>query len=243
MKYGKQLKRFILTGSIAVEILGEMNPDTFKEELSESDISGITLDTARAAKEPFLCYVAAKVAAANYLWSAVKSVSWDGVVILSGGTCGPLIHAIPDLDSASHSIDWAHYLMNGDWKTIPPVPMFHIVDVRDLAAVYTSALTSPKASNETINIVNSDSLYSHQVLANVIRDILPEMKSKVPEGMPSALIPEGMKFYRILNKKSIEIFGEDISYRSEQETYKDYVLSVLEVMKQHKKAGKNVRGI
>ncbi|KAL7910352.1 hypothetical protein GGI35DRAFT_492968 [Trichoderma velutinum] len=59
-KFGKSLKRFVLTGSVIVEITGQMKPSTFKEELTEADIVSIPLEAVRESGDPVACYVAAK---------------------------------------------------------------------------------------------------------------------------------------------------------------------------------------
>ncbi|KAM6478167.1 hypothetical protein HDV62DRAFT_371054 [Trichoderma sp. SZMC 28011] len=232
-KFGKSLKRFVLTGSVIVEITGQMKPSTFKEELTEADIVSIPLEAVRESGDPVACYVAAKAESSALLFETASkpSVSWDAVELLPAGTAGPLAHSVPDLTAGSHSLDWAYNLLSGTWKEIPPVPMFQIIDVRDVALAHVLALRNEKASGQRINVVNSDSCYSHQVLANLIRSKYPELRDKVAEGAPEQLIPAGMVFYKISNAKSKEIFGNELNYTPESDTYNAYVDSVWEAMR------------
>ncbi|KAK0757309.1 hypothetical protein N5P37_010029 [Trichoderma harzianum] len=210
-KFGKSLKRFVLTGSVIVEITGQMKPSTFKEELTEADIVSIPLEAVRESGDSVACYVAAKAESSSLLFETASksSVSWDAVELLPAGTAGPLAHS----------------------KEIPPVPMFQITDVRDVALAHVLALRNEKASGQRINVVNSDSCYSHQMLANLIRSKYPELRDKVAEGTPEQLIPAGMVFYKISNAKSKEIFGNELNYTPESDTYNAYVDRVREAMR------------
>jgi len=232
-RHGKSLKRFVLTGSIIVETLSQMDPATFQDEISEDDFAELSLETARQTGDPMVCYTAAKLAASDLLFAtaAKPEVHWDAVELLPAGTCGPLVHAPPDLAAGSHSLDWAHNILSGKWTEVPPVPMFQIVDVRDLAYAHVLALTAEGAANQSINIVNADSFYSHQVLVNVIRDKYPELRGSVVEGTPDVLVPRGMKPYRIMNEKSKKVFGDALRYRNDEATYSDYIESVWKAMK------------
>lgn len=81
--------------------------------------------------------------------------------------------------------------------------MFQITHVRDVALAHVLALHNEKASGQRINVFNSDSRYSHQALANLIRSKFPKLRDKVAEGTPEQLIPAGMVFCKISNAKSI----------------------------------------
>ncbi|KAL7961268.1 hypothetical protein V8C34DRAFT_312070 [Trichoderma compactum] len=190
-------------------------PSIFKEELTEADIVSIPFEAIREIGDPVACHVAAKAESSALLFETASkpSVSWDAVELLPAGTAGPLAHSVPDLTAGSHSLDWAYNLLSGTWKEIPQYPCSRL------------------QIGQRIHVVNSDSRYSHQVLANLIRSKFPELRDKVAEGTPKQLIPAGMVFYEIPNAKLEEIFGNELNYTPESDTYNAYVDSVWEVMR------------
>lgn len=114
--------------------------------------------------------------------------------------------------------------MSGEWKTVPPVPMFNIVDVRDLAWIHVLALENEKAGGKRISCASSASVFSHQLIADVIHRLWPEWDG--PVGAPGELVPEGMKYFEVGNERSKEIFDEGLEYRSAEDSVMDYVKSV-----------------
>lgn len=233
MNFGKsKLKRFVYVSSVVGEILGQRDLATFKKIITEDDVGSLPLDVARTSKDPFTCYVAAKIESESYLLSVAKTdrVPWDAVITCPTGVCGPTTHPVK-FGQCSHSLDWAHGFMSGEWQTIPPVPLYNIVDVRDVALANILALTEVKASNERINISNTESLYTHQVLANTIHKMYPELANVFPVGTPDKLLLDGMESFVISNTKSKAIFGDALVYRHEEETIGDYVSDMWAWMK------------
>ena len=102
--------------------------------------------------------------------------------------------------------------------------MFNIVDVRDLARIHVLALESEKARGKRINCSSSASVFSHQLIVDVIHKLWPEWDG--PVGVPGELIPEGVKYFEVANERSKEIFGEEVVYRSAEDSLTDYVKSV-----------------
>lgn len=63
------MKRFIYTSGAAVLLLGQSSPSTFKTLITENDVGNLPVSVAPATKDPFACYIAAKLEAKAHLWS------------------------------------------------------------------------------------------------------------------------------------------------------------------------------
>jgi hypothetical protein len=63
----KTLKRFIYNSSAAVQLLGRSSPSTFKALVTENDVRNLPASAALATKDPFPCYIAAKLEAEAHL--------------------------------------------------------------------------------------------------------------------------------------------------------------------------------
>lgn len=64
------------------------------------------------------------------------------------------------------------------------------MDVRDVAKSHVDALTNSAAANQRILLISG--LISPQLVANIIREHFPSLKDRVPEGIPSQLLPPGV---------------------------------------------------
>ncbi|KAK4069610.1 uncharacterized protein Triagg1_7034 [Trichoderma aggressivum f. europaeum] len=146
-KLGRCLMRLVLTGSVIVEITGQMKPSTFKEELTEADIVSIPLEAVRESGDPIACYVATKAESSALLFETASkpSVSRDAVELLPAGTAGPLAHSVPDLTAGPHSLDRAYNLLSGTWKEIPGT---HVPDYRCAGRSFSAHLGSAQRKGE-----------------------------------------------------------------------------------------------
>ena len=116
------------------------------------------------------------------------------------------MHPAKRFGTGSHRLDRGYGFLSGEWKTLPPVPMFNIADVRDLARVHNLALGNGKAGGETIICASSGSMFSYQLIVDVIRKLWPEWDG--PIGTPGKLIPEGLQHFEVGNQRSMGIFGK-----------------------------------
>lgn len=64
------------------------------------------------------------------------------------------------------------------------------VDVRDVAQSHVDALENPAAVNQRILLVSG--LITPQLVVNIIRKNFPALRTRVPEGNPSQILPEGV---------------------------------------------------
>ena len=99
------------------------------------------------------------------------------------------------------------------------------MDVRDVAKAHVLAMTSPGASNKRILLVSG--VITPQLVANTIREYFPELKRRVPEGNRSQVFPKGVHPTGWDVSRSREVFGEEWSYRSLEESVADTVKDIL----------------
>jgi nucleoside-diphosphate-sugar epimerase len=64
------------------------------------------------------------------------------------------------------------------------------VDVRDVARSHVDALTNVYAGGQRILLISG--LISPQLVVNIIRKNFPALRSRVPEGTPSQILPPGV---------------------------------------------------
>ena len=99
------------------------------------------------------------------------------------------------------------------------------MDVRDVAKAHVLAMTSTGASNKRILLVSG--IITPQLVANTIRGYFPELKGRVPEGNRSQVFPKGVNPTGWDVTRSHEVFGEEWSYRSLEESVIDTVKDIL----------------
>lgn len=63
--------------------------------------------------------------------------------------------------------------------------------MRDVARSHVDALTNPAAANQRILLIGG--LISPQLVVNAIRKNFPALRDRVPEGMPSQILPPGVQ--------------------------------------------------
>jgi nucleoside-diphosphate-sugar epimerase len=99
------------------------------------------------------------------------------------------------------------------------------VDVRDVAKAHVLVLTAPNASNKRILLVSE--LVTPQLVVNTIRKRFPNLRERVAKGDPSQILPRGVKATGWNVSRSYEVFGEDWTYRTLEESLADTVEDLL----------------
>ena len=99
------------------------------------------------------------------------------------------------------------------------------VDVRDVAKAHVLAMTSNSASNKRILLVSG--IITPQIVTNIIRTNFPELTRRMPEGNRSQIFPKGVNPRGWDVSRSHEVFGENWSYRSLEESVVDTVKDIL----------------
>jgi nucleoside-diphosphate-sugar epimerase len=221
------LKRIAYISSAAVHLLGQSKPSTFKPLVTESDIGSLPLATAIQSQDLYACYIAAKLEAETYLRTIASKLSttWKFVILYPVSVCGPIIHPKKGFGTGNHSLDWGYGFLSEKWKVVPPVPMYNIVDVRDLAKVCVVSLENERVVGMGVNVVGPG-VFSLELIADTIRELWPELDT--PMGTPGKLIPDRKEGFEIGNELFAEAF--ELVLRSVEESLRDYVVSVRQWM-------------
>lgn len=102
--------------------------------------------------------------------------------------------------------------------------------MRDVSQAHILSLDSPETSNQRVQLVNAH--ITPQLVVNIIRKNFPELKSRVPEGNPSQIVPEGVQMARWNNEKSYRVFKKDWNYRDLETSVVDTVKDILRLEKE-----------
>lgn len=87
-------------------------------------------------------------------------------------------------------------------------------------------MTTPGASNKRILLVSG--VITPQLVANTIRQNVPELKGRVAKGTPAAIYPNGVVPTGWDATRGYEIFGKDWRYRDLKESVVDTVRDILQ---------------
>ncbi|OXV05421.1 hypothetical protein Egran_06811 [Elaphomyces granulatus] len=196
-KYGgPTLRRFVLLAS-AVGILNSFE-DLSKpgKPYTEKDWNPVTAAQAIEKKDPVLGYNVSKKLAEKAAWDFMHNneTGFDLTAICPDIIIGPMIHTMFGPKSVNVTNRFAIYnFIDGTHKKIDGVtfPFWHYVDVRDVARAHVDSLTNQAASGQRIILVSD--LLTPQLVVNVIRKNFPELRSRVPEGNPSQILPTGIQ--------------------------------------------------
>lgn len=83
--------------------------------------------------------------------------------------------------------------------------------MRDVSRAHILSLNSPATSNQRVQLGHG--LIAPQIVVNIIRKNFPELKSRVPEGNPSQVVPDGVNISRWNSEKSYQVLGKDWAYK------------------------------
>lgn len=221
-KYGSDsLRRVVLTSSFAshVDLSQGYRPGyTYSEKdwnpqgWETADLDGST------------AYCASKKLAEKAAWDWVEAnkPGFDFVAINPPWVFGPHVDGVDDLKNLNQSSAVLSQLL--DAAQVPPVDFAGFVDVRDLATAQILALETPAAGGQRFLF---GSHFDYQTAADLLRESVPELKSRIPEGTPGAGLTQGV--YAIDGSKAERVLG--IKYTPLKETLKDSFAEFVEAGK------------
>lgn len=229
---GPDLKRFVLLGS-AVAVLNSFEDMTREgRPYTEKDWNPVTAEEAIERKDPVLGYNVSKSAAESAAWRFMEteSPSFDLVVINPDIIIGPMIHPISGPKSINETNQFAiASFIDGTHQQIEGVtfPFYHYVDVRDVARSHVDALTNKAAGGQRILLIAG--LITPQLVVNIIRKNFPELRSRVPAGNPSQILPPGVHPTGWDSRVSLDILSKGTRKHSWE--YIDLETSVIDTVR------------
>jgi nucleoside-diphosphate-sugar epimerase len=230
-----EVRRLIYTSSCAAVMdfnarIGTTPPRVYTEE----DWNLVTHKEALSySKNVFTAYWANKKYAELSVFKFVEEgkPNFDVVTLCAPAIYGPLRHSITNTNELNETTwrIYKNYINSSKDAPLPPDRVFMYVDVRDIAAAHVLAATTPKAGNERIIVAAGAA--SSQRIADILREIFPELERRTPAGKPGTnSLPEN--HFTISNEKSMKILG--LKYREEEDTFVDMVRQILEIEKGQK---------
>ncbi|KZT38290.1 NAD(P)-binding protein [Sistotremastrum suecicum HHB10207 ss-3] len=224
VKYGSDVKRVVVTSSIASIMVPVTEPTIWNENDWNTFAPKIVEEKGKDAT-PGQKYQASKVLAEKAAWKFYEdhkaTSSWDLVVICPPFIFGPIIHEVSSyehLNTSSHQLYQTVKGERSNEELVKPVSSFG--DVRDVAAAHVLAIITPEASGR--RFITSAGPYTWQDWLDALADSgLPDIPKGVPGGSKGITHPTG---YDSTLAKTI--LG--LKFHTMEETAKDAVVSIRE---------------
>ncbi|KAH8802452.1 hypothetical protein F5884DRAFT_471759 [Xylogone sp. PMI_703] len=220
---GPQLSRVVITGSFAC-ILDLSQGYRPGYTYTEKDFNPATYKEAAESKDGGFSYCASKALAekAAWDWIAEHKPQFGLTVICPPWIFGPSINPIKNLDRLNESTEAIWKLVNA--KSIPPTDFAGFCDVRDAAAAHLRAFETSEAAGKRLL---TGSHFDYQTAADLLREELPELRNRIPEGVKGAGIQE--QVYQLDGSNATKVLG--LEYTPLKVTMRDTVVQLLEAEK------------
>jgi nucleoside-diphosphate-sugar epimerase len=193
------VKRIVVTSSFAAIINSDNHPTVY----TEAQWNPVT---EKQALLPTFTYRASKTFAEKAAWDFVKekSPSFALTTLCPPLVLGPVVHYLNTLDAINTSNARVRDFIAGtNRESIPPSGVHLWVDVRDLALAHVKGIELPEAAGERFLIAAG--LFSNKQIVEAIRDVFPELDSKLPPKDQPDDTPADI--YKADNGKSRRILG------------------------------------
>ncbi|KAK1986697.1 NAD dependent epimerase/dehydratase [Colletotrichum cereale] len=224
--YGPDVKRIVNVSSFAsiVDMAQGYRPGY---TYTEKDWNPMSYEDACKTDSGAAAYCASKALAEKAMWRWMgenKAVPFTLANVCPPWVFGPYL-GTPDLSRLSESMGLLWKLV--DAKEVPPTDFGGCADVRDVARALISAIETPAAGGERFLVGVG---FDWQTAVDVVRDAVPEAKSRVPEGRPGYGKTE--ERYSVDGSEAERVLG--LKYTPLSATLGDAVRQLLEVDKASK---------
>ncbi|OIW25842.1 NAD(P)-binding protein [Coniochaeta ligniaria NRRL 30616] len=211
-KYGSaSLRRVVLTSSFAshVDLTQGYRPGY---TYSEKDWNPQGWETAELDSATAYCASKKLAEKAAWDWIEANKPTFDLTTIEPPWVFGPHVDGVEDLKKLNQSSASLSQLL--DAAEVPAVDFAGFVDVRDLGAAQILVLETPAAGGQRFLF---GSHFDYQTAADILRENVPELKSRIPEGTPGAGLTQAV--YAIDGSKAERVLG--IKYMPLKDTLVD----------------------
>jgi NADPH-dependent methylglyoxal reductase len=216
---GPQLSRVVITSSFAsiVDMSQGYRPGY---TYTENDFNPATYREAAESKDGGFSYCASKALAerAAWDWMAEHKPHFTLSTICPPWIFGPYLTPITNLNKLSESVGLIRKLIGTE--SVPPIDFAGFADVRDVATAHLLAFQSPKAAGQRFLIGNH---FDYQTAVDLIREEIPEIKDRVPEGVKGAGLKEDI--YQVDGSKAVGVLG--LEYTPLNVTLRDLVRQLV----------------
>ncbi|GKT57041.1 NAD dependent epimerase/dehydratase [Colletotrichum tofieldiae] len=226
--YGPDVKRIVNVSSFAsiVDMAQGYRPGY---TYTEKDWNPMTYEEASKTDSGAAAYCASKALAEKAMWRWVgenQAATFTLANVCPPWVFGPYL-GTPDLGRLSESMGLLWKLV--DAKEVPPTDFGGYADVRDVARALIGAVETPAAGSERFLVGGG---FDWQTAADLIREEVPEAKSRVPEGRPGYGKTE--ERYAVDGSKAERVLG--LRYTPLNVTLRDSIKQLLDVEKASKSA-------
>ncbi|RPD63136.1 NAD(P)-binding protein [Lentinus tigrinus ALCF2SS1-7] len=218
LKYGKGIKRIVITASCATVLEYGPEPRVFSEkDWNERSIREVN-EKGRAAA-PGDKYCASKILAERAAWDFHKQhkneIAWDVTVLNPPFVFGPVLHEVDKPENLNQSVKvWWDAVVAGQFSNEDLANNGDVwVDVRDLATAHVLAITTPEAGGERVIVCSGP--FKWQDFVNVAHRLYP----KLPAGNTSYDPTKAVHMLSYDTTKERKLFG--IKFHTLEEMTKD----------------------
>ncbi|KAK2032321.1 NAD dependent epimerase/dehydratase [Colletotrichum zoysiae] len=222
-QYGPGVKRIVNVSSFAsiVDVSQGYRPGY---TYTEADWNPMSYEEASETESGAAAYCASKALAEKAMWRWMgenQAVAFTLANVCPPWVFGPYI-GTPDLDRLSESMAALWKLVGA--KEVPPTDFAACADVRDVARALVGAIETQAAGGERFLVGGG---FDWQTAADIIRQEVPEAKSRVPEGRPGYGKTE--ERYSVDGGKAERVLG--LEYTPLSVTLGDSIRQLLEAEK------------
>ncbi|KAK3943550.1 hypothetical protein QBC46DRAFT_377374 [Diplogelasinospora grovesii] len=220
-KYGAgKVRRVINTSSFAaiIDIAQGHRPGY---TYTEADWNPMTYDEALKA-DSVKAYCASKGLAEKAMWDWVaehEEAGFDLASISPPWVFGPHVGGVETVKKLNESTALLYKMF--DAEKVPATDFAGFADVRDLAFAQLAAFEVPEAGGQRFLVGQH---FDYQSAVDAGRELVPELKSRLPEGNPSYGKIE--ETYVVDGSKASKLLG--LKYTSLEESMKDSFIELLE---------------
>ncbi|KAL2419908.1 hypothetical protein ABEF95_008264 [Exophiala dermatitidis] len=226
LRYGNKVKAISVTGSINAITLGDQD-DVKKRAFDNKDWLPLGREDAINAQDPYISYCVGKKLAEQAIWKFIdeQKPPFSVTNFMPPLIFGPMFQKVPSVAKINFSNRQFHSILNSakaEGRKVPSTMFPGYIDVRDLAKIQVSALTTPGAANKRFVV-------GHPMLFNSFADALrddPELHlaSRIGENNDEE---STLTLPRFETKEAEGVFR--FKWTSLEKTARDTAIALLEV--------------
>ncbi|KAJ3996499.1 hypothetical protein F5050DRAFT_1692575 [Lentinula boryana] len=219
------VKKIIITGTFVNLFDADFQAAFGTRILTEKDFGSVTQATIDLNNDGMRVYQEAKTLADKAIWDlALSKPKVDFTVLLPPAIFGPQLSTDATLTSSPSSLGTNGFVQMLFAPEYPPVPIGHMIDVRDAARAHVLALSTPPVPGRAKRFIISNGTFLWKDVAALVRRRRPELAARLPKETsvpgPQTSAPMDTTFAK-------EVLGMT-SYISQEETFMEAVNVVLQ---------------
>ncbi|KAJ4479309.1 hypothetical protein J3R30DRAFT_3477471 [Lentinula aciculospora] len=224
------VKKIVVSGTFVNLFDADFQAAFGTRVLTEKDFGSITPETIDLKNDGMRVYQESKTLADKAIWNFSRThPEVDFTVLLPPAIFGPQLGSLTSSPSSLGTNGFVKMLFAPEY---PPIPIGHMIDVRDAARAHILALSVPPVTGRDKRFIISNGTFKWKDVAELIRSKKPELASRLPKETsvpgPQTSAPMDTTFAK-------EVLGMKI-YIPQQETF---LATVDVVLEWEKKFGNN----